>query len=255
MVRLLRSARSVVALLALLASFGLGGLVQRVFVTPLVWLRPRRRIAIMSAFMQFMAAWVLVLVRGGGARFGRTGRIPTDRPTLILMNHQSLVDIPTAIRLCRPSAPAFVTRRRYARFIPMVSPMLALRKCPIVDPEGAPRAAVRTLRNAAWSEDHGILIFPEGHRSKDGEIGPFDTAGIRVILRARAMPVYLIVTDGFWLGRRLGDFATNMHAIRGSTEALGPFDPPASEPEMDRFVESLRGIMVARLKALRESRA
>ena len=45
------------------------------------------------------------------------------------------------------------------------------------------------------------LIFPEGHRTRDGEIGPFMRAGLRAILLRAQRPVYLIVVDGLWRAR------------------------------------------------------
>ena len=76
-------------------------------------------------------------------------------------------------------------------------------------------------------QPHGILVFPEGHRTRDGEIQPFHTAGLEIMLRERPLPVYVVVTDGFWTCRRFVDFLWNMDRIDGRTEVLGPFDPPA----------------------------
>jgi 1-acyl-sn-glycerol-3-phosphate acyltransferase len=249
----LRNLRSIGCFVVLLGAFCLGGLFQRVVIWPVVWISSTRRIPLISAFMHVMAKIVLFLIRAGGGDFERSGTVPTDRPVLILMNHQSLVDIPVATALAVPFSPAFVTRRRYARGIPMVSPMLKLRGCPIVDPEIDPRGAILTLKKASREEEHALLIFPEGHRSRDGQIGPFNSAGARVILRERRMPVYVVVTDGFWVGRRLQDFVLNLHRIRGWTEVLGPFDPPTADAELEAFVDSMRDVMMSRLKDLRRN--
>jgi 1-acyl-sn-glycerol-3-phosphate acyltransferase len=247
----LRGLRSLLALLGIFLLFAVAGLVQRLVIGPLLWLRPQRRVAIMSSFMRPIAGLVLAFVRAGGGEMTRTGFVPTSGPALILMNHQSLLDIPTAVRICEPYTPAFVTRRRYGRLIPMVSRMLALRGCPLVDPEGSPKRAIAVLKRAALEEDHGLLIFPEGHRSRDGEIGAFNTAGARVILRGRRMPVYLVVTDGVFVGRELWDFVRNMHRIRGRTRVLGPFLAPEAEGELEDFVEEMRKTMVDHLAGMR----
>jgi 1-acyl-sn-glycerol-3-phosphate acyltransferase len=248
----LRRLRSLASLTLLLIGFPLGGLFQRVFIWPLAWAFPRLRLGLISAYMHLWARIVLVFVRAGGGTFERSGTISTRRPVLILMNHQSLLDIPIATALCTPFSPAFVTRRRYARGVPLVSQMLKLRRCPIVEPEVDPRGAIATLKKTSREEQNGILIFPEGHRSDDGQISPFNSAGVRVILRERRVPVYLVVTDGVWVGRRLQDFLLGMHHIRGRTEILGPFEPPASDADLEPFVESMRAQMVSCLDSFRK---
>jgi len=132
-----------------------------------------------------------------------------------------------------------------------VSPMLWMRRCPFVDPERGPKAAIGVLKKAAASESNGLLIYPEAHRSRDGTIGAFNTAGIRVILKERRMPVFLVVTDGLYKAPRLSDFVFHMHEIRGRTEVLGPLEPPPSDQDLEGFVETLRTRMVAQLEAWR----
>src|SRR5262245_20024329 len=206
---------------------------------PATWLWPGRRAALVSWYMKIICGGILGLLRLGGARFTRTGRIPTLPPALVLMNHQSLVDILTVSLMADPHVPAFVTRDRYARFIPLVSPCIRLLGCPVVDPRNA-RQAVAVIEQVTRAQERGVLIFPEGHRSKDGAIRMFRSAGAEAVLRARRMPTYLVVTDGFWTSRRFADFATNVHRIRGVTEVLGPFEPPADEQAVPEFLAELR---------------
>jgi 1-acyl-sn-glycerol-3-phosphate acyltransferase len=199
--------------------------------------------------MRVMSRGILGLLGMGGARAMRTGSVPTDAPALVLMNHQSLVDILTISLLGRPYVPWFVSRRRYGRFVPTIAFCQRLLGCPIIEPSER-RAALATLADAARRQDHGIAIFPEGHRTRDGEIGPFHSAGVQVILRERRVPVYLVVTDGFWTCRRLVDFVFNIHRINGRTEVLGPFAPP--EPDaVAGFVDEMREKMVAHLHQMR----
>ena len=248
--RLLAGVRSALAVLGVIVYIWLGGIYQRLVLWPMVTLRPRRRRAFVSAHMRVMSAGILGLLRLGGARAVRNGTLPTEGPVLALMNHQSLVDICTVSLLGRPYVPWFVSRRRYGRFVPTIAFCQRLLGCPIIEPSDR-RAALATLADAARRQDHGIVIFPEGHRTRDGEIGPFHAAGAQVILRERPVPVYLVVTDGFWTARRLVDFVFNIHRIDGRTEILGPFPPP--EPgRIAPFVEEMREKMVAQLHAMRE---
>jgi 1-acyl-sn-glycerol-3-phosphate acyltransferase len=120
-----------------------------------------------------------------------------------------------------------------------------------VDPKRDARGALRALRRAAPAQKAGLLIYPEGHRSLDGEILPFQTAGAITVLKARRMPVYLVVTDGFWKSRRFVDFVTGIPDIRGETEVLGPFAPPDSHDGLSAFLQDLRGRLVDHLALMR----
>lgn len=251
---LVAALRSALAVLALVPWMLLGGLYQRLVVYPLVAFRPRRRNAVISRYFRGMSRGIFFLLRLGGARVRRSGTVSTGSPVLILMNHQSLLDIPTAGLLSRPFVPRFVTRKRYHYGMPAVSPCLRLLGCPVIDPRDR-RASLRTMIAAARSLEHGMLIFPEGHRSLDGEIQPFQMAGVLAVLRERRLPVCLIVTDGFWSARRLVDFVVGVGKIRGETEVLGVLEPPADDAALPAFVESLRQAMIARLAQLRSRRA
>jgi 1-acyl-sn-glycerol-3-phosphate acyltransferase len=249
-VKAIQALRGVLAVLGAIVYVWLGGIYQRLVLWPAVTLFPGRRRAFVSAHMRVMSRGILGLLWLGGARAARQGTVPTDGPVLVLMNHQSLIDILTICLMGRPYVPWFVSRRRYGRFVPTIAFCQRLLGCPIIEPSER-RSALRTLAEAARTQDHGIAIFPEGHRTRDGEVGPFHAAGVQIILRERPVPVYLVVTDGFWTARRLVDFVFNIHRIDGRSEVLGPFPPP--DPERTAaFVDQMREKMVAHLHAMRE---
>ena len=250
----LRALRSALGFLLIAPLFFVTGSFQRFVLWPYVTLRPARRKPVMDRFMHFMARSVLVCMRIGGARITEIGHVPTEEPVLVLMNHQSLLDIPTAVALCRPDVPSIVTRKLYGRGIPLVSPMLRIQRYPLIDPRKDRKRAVAIIQETARNQEHGVLLYPEGHRGRGGDLGVFASAGIRVILRERHTPVYLIVTDGFWVCRRLKDFIFGIHRIDGRTEILGPFDPPAAEAEVTAFVERMRETMQAKLEEMRDAR-
>jgi len=100
-----------------------------------------------------------------------------------------------------------------------------------------------------------MSIFPEGHRSRDGEIRPFRTAGLETILGERRTPVYLVLNEGFWRVRRLADLLFRVHLIDARSEVMGPFDPPADEAGLADFIQGLRATLVARLAEVRAGQA
>lgn len=248
-------ARSLVALGLVMLWFAFPGApVMYLVVYPMVWLQPQRKRFHISWFMKMMSWAILGLFRLGGARFERRGRLPTgDGGALFIMNHQSQLDICTATLMGDPYVPAFVPRALYAWNVPLVSPSIRMLDCPIVDPRRDPKGAVETLRKAAVTERHGLLIYPEGHRTLDGELRPFRSAGLQAILEARRLPVYLVVTDGFWAGRTFVDFLANVPHIRGRTEVLGPFTPPSEPNQIAAAILGWRDTMAERLAEMRRA--
>jgi len=251
MITPIRGARSLVSLLLVGLLFLFMSPVLRLVIVPGGWLFPRQRFLLVSAFMKWMSAGIFGLLRLGGVRARRVGILPTASPILVVANHQALLDICQITLMAHPRVPAFVTRRRYARFVPLVSQCIRLLDSPIVDPKHDPQGSLAAVRRAARDLPHGLVIFPEGHRSHDGEVRPFRTAGIETILAERRMPVYLVLNDGAWRVRRLADLLFRASLIDTHSEVLGPFDPPEDAAELGEFIRELRATLVARLAEAR----
>ena len=249
-----RGARSLFAVVLVGFLFLLGSPPLRLVVLPGAWLFPRHRFLLVSLFMKGMSAGILGLLRVGGAHVRRRGTLPTARPIVVVANHQSLLDICQITLLAQPRVPAFVSRRRYARFVPLVSQSIRLLGSPIVDPKRDPVGAVEAVRRGARELPHGIVIFPEGHRSRDGAIRPFRTAGLETALRERRLPVYLVLNDGVWRVRRLADLLFRVHLIDAVSEVAGPFEPPRDEARLPEFIDGLRRRLVERLAEVRSER-
>jgi len=251
MVTLLRGARSLVSVLLVGLFFLLMTPVLRLVIVPGGWLFPRHRFLLVGVFMKWMSLGILGLLRLGGAHARRVGTLPTASPILIVANHQSVLDICQITLMAHPRVPAFVTRRRYERFVPLISQCIRLLDSPIVDPKRDVEGSVAAIRKGARELPHGLAIFPEGHRSHDGEIRPFRTAGIETILTERRMPVYLVVNEGVWRVRRLADLLFRAPLIDARSEVIGPFEPPADAAELPGFIRGLRATLVARLAEIR----
>jgi 1-acyl-sn-glycerol-3-phosphate acyltransferase len=100
-----------------------------------------------------------------------------------------------------------------------------------------------------------FVIFPEGHRTRDGDIGPWREGGLRAILGARRWTVYLLVADGYWRSARMVDFLENVSTVHGRTVALGPFEGPEPGVDPEPFIDEMRGRMVEALAAVRAESA
>ncbi len=233
--------------------------VQRVVIGPWARVAPSHRVRVFTAWQRFLARIVLGGVHHiGGARIPPVPSIPGRQGILVLMNHQSLLDIPLVVAAVRHAYPRIITRKRYVRWIPLISHMVRLYEYPVVDPSANPRESRRMLgeiRAAGLSSDVPIAIFPEGTRTKDGEIGGFQTTGLKLILKQRRWTVYVLVADGFWERAKLKHFLGGMGGIRGRITLLGPFEweDPRARPEP--FMEDIRNRMVEALAQLRSASA
>ena len=160
-VRRLRNALAVAGAVMLFLGCGV---FQRLVLWPAIVLAPSRRDAWLSGYMRWASARVFDLIGLAGARFDFDSSVPTREPTLVVMNHQSLLDIPAAILMCSPFFPLFVTRRSYGRFIPLVSPLLRIMRAPLIDPERSPKEGVAALGRAAQQlprvRARGVAIGP-----------------------------------------------------------------------------------------------
>jgi len=230
------------------------GLVQRVVIWPLVLLFPARRYDIVGAWFRLLANSTLGLARViADVRLDVGGSVPPGS-SVTVMNHQSLLDVPIAYSLVSRPYPVIPTRRLYARGIPGVSPLLRLARAPFVSQtrEGA-RADVKTIALAAQEVAAGhlsMLIFPEGHRTHDGQISPFMTGGLRAILGRVRRPIYLIVVDGLWHARTTADALFTFAGTRGKVRVVGPLPPPEAG-DVDTFIATLEARMEATLAEMR----
>jgi 1-acyl-sn-glycerol-3-phosphate acyltransferase len=228
--------------------------VQRTVIAGLARLFPAKRVAILTRWERFLARFILGSARVlGGARIPPAPTLPGHTGVLVLMNHQSVLDIPLVVAALHPNHPRIVTRARYARGKPLISHMVRLYQYPVVESGATGREGLKKIREAARESPVPLVIYPEGHRTPDGEIGPWQEGGLRMILGARKWTVYLFVVDGFWRSARLADFLSNVSTIDGSALVLGPFESPDRGADQEAFITDMRTRMQEGLATLRGS--
>lgn len=229
-------------------------LVQRTFIAAGARMFRRSRHRILARWIQLMRAVVLTPLRTlGGARFGELPRLPNRPDVLVIMNHQSLLDIPLVVGAFPEGYPRIVTRRRYTRGIPLISHMTRLYQYPSVDPRATVRGDLQELQEAAREGDTPLVIFPEGSRSRTGELGRWKRQGLRLILGARQWDVYVMVADGLWQNGRFSEFADGIANIRCEVDCVGPFRSPEPGEDVEPFMRDMRQHMEDLLARLREA--
>ena len=248
--------RGYVALGTMGLAFPFFDLFQRTVVWAWVRLRPSRRIPVMGWWINRMRAFVVwCLVRIGGASIPMPDRVvPSGPGNLIVMNHQSVLDIPLAVGAVKGGYPRIVTRARYSRFIPLISHMVRLYQYPVVDPKAKShkiQKSLSTLAEAAATSDVPIAIFPEGTRTKDGEVGRFKVRGLESLLSQRAWTVHLFVVDGYWRTAKLKHFVRGMGHVEGQIRYLGTVEWTDPGADIVPFIDVIRGRIVDGLAELR----
>jgi 1-acyl-sn-glycerol-3-phosphate acyltransferase len=254
----IRGGRTVLFLLVfLLYLIFFMGLLQRLIIFPLAWLFPASAPRRFASWIRLQARITLGLLRVlGGVRVKVEGRID-PQSCIVIMNHQSLIDIPIGLSIMPGPLPLIPGRRRYAKWIPGVSAYLRAAGNPLVSQRKEDRKIdLAGMLDAARRVDAGdasLLIFPEGHRTRDGEILPFMPGGLQVVLSRTQRPVYCAVGDGMWKSRTLKDTFLHLADLRAQVRILGPFQPPADKTEIQAFVDRVREEMMAALAEMRRT--
>lgn len=255
----IRGGRSLTFLLVFLAYLIVVGLLQRVVIFPLVWARPASAFRVFARWIRLQAGITLTLLRTlGGVRLRVVGHIP-PQSCIVIMNHQSLIDIPIGLALMRGPLPLIAARRRYARGLPGISPYVRTAPNPLVSqkPEHRKADLAGILKTAALVDagEASLLLFPEGHRTRDGEILPFMPGGLHTVLSRTRRPVYAIVGDGMWQSRTLKEALLRLAGLHINVRVIGPFEPPADKTDIQGFVDHIRAHMVETLNEMRRSDA
>ncbi len=166
---------------------------------------------------------------GTRIQFNNSFELPTDRPLIILANHQNTADIPPLIWYLRKHHLKFVSKKELGKGIPSVSYNLRNGGSALIDRRN-PIQAVREIdRHAALlaKNNWSTLIFPEGTRSKNGVPKKFKTRGIKTIIEK--VPNVLIVPitiNNSWKFNRWGNFPLPL-GVKITFDVHEPVEPSA----------------------------
>lgn len=253
LLRILRSAVFVVVYLTYLVLFM--GFVQRFILIPLALLFPVQTTRFLGTWSRLQAKVSLFFLRSlAGVKVTYQGEIPLQN-RVVIMNHQSVLDVLIGVRVNPGDLMLIPTRRRYAWGVPGFSPFVRLAGYPLISQNRKRiREDLAELEVAAERCRRGeasFLVYPEGHRTKDGSIQPFMTRGLRVVLSRAPLPVYCVVADGMWHVRTLKDLFTKVGGSHIRARVIGPYAPPSDEAEIPAFLENVRQQMILTLEAIR----
>lgn len=169
---------------------------------------------------------------------------------LIMSNHQSLLDIPLFMKFLPERNLRFVAKAELGRHVPMISEMLRVHEHALIPRKGSPSVAMKTLDAFAervLQRGQIPVIFPEGTRSRDGNLGTFYAAGFRRILDRAAMPVAVCALDGGYKIATLDGIARYLKNGTYRVKILKIYPAPTSKKEQIQILEEGKALIQAQL--------
>jgi 1-acyl-sn-glycerol-3-phosphate acyltransferase len=112
-------------------------------------------------------------------------RMIEEGPLIIAVNHSSFVDPPLA-GICSKRAVYYLARKNLLKW-PFFGPLFPDMNVIPVERDGNDMSALREVIKKI-REDNGVVLFPEGTRSKDGNLQPA-RAGIGLVIAKTLAPV------------------------------------------------------------------
>jgi 1-acyl-sn-glycerol-3-phosphate acyltransferase len=131
--------------------------------------------------------WAPGLLHGSGAKLVVRGleRVDWSRPHVLVANHQSMIDICALFRAV-PVPLQFLLKQELSK-VPFVGAYAKAMGMIFIE-RGSAREATKRMREAAQLVRDGatLCVFPEGTRSRDGEVLPFKSGAFQIALDAGA---------------------------------------------------------------------
>ena len=164
-----------------------------------------------------------------------------NQPAILMANHQSLMDVPALISAC-PVPLRFVARKAVFS-VPILGMAMKATGQISVDRTNRERS-IDSLSKAASQISNGrtVLVFPEGTRSDDGEVGQFKKGGFMLALQAGVpiVPVGVsgtrgIVPRGGWSFR-----PGRVRIVVGAPIATAGLRVEDRDDLMDRVLDSMK---------------
>ena len=139
-------------------------------------------------------AWILIKITGSTVEISGTENIPRKGGVCFVSNHEGYFDIVLLAACCgRPIG--FIAKKELA-LIPFLNVWVYMIGGLFIDRKNI-KKAVRTINKGAEKikSGGGMIIFPEGHRSKGRGLQPFHAGSLRLATTAQA-PIIPVALSG-----------------------------------------------------------
>lgn len=179
--------------------------------------------------------------------FTNTHNLPTDRPLILVTNHQSMYDIPPIIWYMRKFHPKFVAKKELGKGIPSVSYNLRHGGAALIDRKDSRQALMEIAKLGKYIQKHNrsAVIFPEGTRSRNGQPKKFRETGLKILLKyAPSAVVVPISINNSWKMLKFGAFPMGL----GSHITFEVHPPMENTGDPDTFISEIEAVVVSGIK-------
>ena len=182
----------------------------------------------------------------GGVKVNLIGKenLPQE-PCVFVANHQGIFDMITVIAYLDRTI-GFVAKKETIK-LPIVSSWMKEMHCVFLDRKNT-REGLKTMNEAVENvkNGHSMFIFPEGTRSKNGEIGEFKKGSMRLAVKSQA-PIVPITIAG---ARKI--FEENNCRLRPAEVTLTIGKPISTKgltkEEQDNLAAYVREVIASKIK-------
>ena len=180
---------------------------------------------------------------------------PLPERFIIVSNHQSLIDIMAVIAALKHHTILFVSKKELGKGVPTASKVLQWQNHALIDRSYNLVQTARILRRFsknANTTSSSIAIFPEGTRSRNGELGQFHQGAFRIAQMTVPLPTLVVAIEG---GHQLSHFSS----FRGRKKqvyylkALALLPSPKNKQEIQATLEESEVLIRSQLTYWRKS--
>lgn len=139
--------------------------------------------------------------------------LPDNKPLIILANHQSLFDISPVVVGFNKHHPKFISKKELGKNIPSISYNLNKGGSVLIDRKNSSQSIKEIIKlgRKMETQNFSACLFPEGTRSRNGQMKKFQPAGIKTLLKASPNALIVpFVIDGNYKLLKYGNFPLNL---------------------------------------------
>jgi 1-acyl-sn-glycerol-3-phosphate acyltransferase len=137
-------------------------------------------------------------------------RLPQTGGLILAANHQSYFD-PPLVGICSKRAVHYLARKTLMEW-PFFGPLFPDMNVIPVDRDGNDMSALKTVIRKI-KDGEGVVLFPEGTRSRDGQLQP-GQAGVGLVIAKTLAPVVPVRIFGSYEAFPRGSKGVKLHPIR-----------------------------------------
>lgn len=127
--------------------------------------------------------------------------LPTDRPIIVVSNHQSLYETAIHTITLKKNKIIFIAKKELGEKIPLVSYALRSQGAALIDRDNPKQSVKEIIKMGKRIENEkiAVCIYAEGTRAKDGMLKEFKESGIKTLLKyAPDALIVPVAVDGSW---------------------------------------------------------